>query len=166
MKSRKDCLISVVIPLYNSEKTIKDCLDSVLNQNYNNYEVIVVDNNSTDNSKKIIHKYKKIRYVFEAQRGRGAARNTGVKTSKGEIILMTDSDCIVPSNWISEMIKPILYEEETIVMGHEYDLIGNTWTKFIQEANHILLKKNSNKNYINHLDTKNFAIKSEIAKKQ
>ncbi len=101
----KNSKVSVIIPIHNSEKTIKQCLTSVLNQTYKNYETIVVDNNSTDNSKSIINSFqnknKEIKYFFEKRIGRGFARNKGLKEAKGEIIIMTDSDCIVPQNCIT-----------------------------------------------------------------
>ena len=161
--------ISVIIPVYNGEKTLKQCLDSVLNQTYKDYEVIVVDNNSTDKTKQIIKEFqkkdKKIRYVLESKRGRGAARNTGIKKSNGKIIVMTDSDCIVPTNWIRELTKPIICSNEDATMGSEKDLMKNYWTKNIQKANLKFINRNLTGKYIFHIDTKNFAIKSSIIKK-
>ncbi len=161
--------VSVIIPVYNAEKTLRQCLNSVLDQNYNNYEVIVVDNNSTDKTKEIIKKFcnrnKKIKYVFEKKRGRGAARNAGIKKAKGVIIAMTDSDCIVSKNWIRELIKPIINENEKGVIGFETDLIKNYWTRNIQKAQWKLIKENLKGRYVSHLDTKNFAIKAELMKK-
>ena len=88
----------------------------IANQTYKNYEVIVVDNNSTDKTKRIIekfqHKDKKIKSVFEPHRSRGAARNAGVNVAKGKIIEMTDAYCVVQKNWIQELIKPIVEEGE------------------------------------------------------
>lgn len=165
--------VSVIIPVYDGEKTLKQCLTSILNQTYKNYEVIVVNNNSTDKTKDIIKEFqkkkksknKKIKYLFEKQRGRGVARNTGIKKAKGKIIAMTDSDCIVPKDWLEELTKPIIYENESVVMGFEKDLIKNFWTKNIQKANWKFFKRNLHGKYISHIDTKNFAIKSSIMKK-
>ena len=161
--------VSIIIPVYNGEKTLRQCLSSVLNQSYKDYEVIVIDNNSTDKTKNMIkefgNKNKKIKYVFEHKKGTGAARNAGINSAKGEIIVMTDSDCVVPENWIENIIKPIIYEKENAVVGFERDLIKNYWTKNIQKANWNFVKQNLNKNYINQVDTKNFAIKSSLIKK-
>lgn len=165
----KNPKISVIIPVYNGEKTLRQCLDSVLNQAYKNYEVIVVDNNSTDGTKDIIKEFQgrseKVKYFFENYKSRGAARNAGIKIADSEIIAMTDSDCLVPKNWIQAIIKPIIYENEIAVMGFEQDLIKNYWTKNIQKVNWKFIKRNLNGNYINHLDTKNFAIKTTVIKK-
>jgi len=161
--------VSVIIPVYNGEKTLKQCLDSVLNQTYKNYEVIAIDNCSTDKTKDIIKKFQskneKVSYVFERRRSRGAARNAGIKVAKGEIIAITDGDCVVPENWIEELTKPIIYENETAVMGFEEELIKNYWAKNIQKANWKFFQRNLNGEYINCIDTKNFAIKSSIIKK-
>lgn len=161
--------ISIVIPVYNGEKILNQCLESVLNQTYENYEVIVVNNNSTDGTKDIISEFQKrdnrIKYAFEKYISRGAARNAGIRIAVGEIIAMTDGDCIVPENWIEELTKPIVDEGEAAVMGFEEDLIKNFWTKNVQRANLEYLSRNLNKKYINHIDTKNFAIKTELIKK-
>ncbi len=161
--------ISVIIPIYNGEKTLKECLSSVTNQNYSNYEIIIVDNNSTDNTKKIIGDYsivnKNIKYVFEGRKGRGAARNTGINNSTGEIIVMTDSDCIVPINWLEEITKPIREEKERVVMGLEENILNNYWSNNIQINNNLFFRVQTKEKYINFIDTKNFAIETSLIKK-
>lgn len=168
-KNITDPKISVIIPVYNGQKTLNKCLNSILNQTYNNYEVIIVDNNSTDKTKNIIKKFQrknnKVTYVFEAYKGRGSARNAGIKKAKGEIIVMTDSDCIVPNNWIEELTKPIRKKHESATMGSERDLINNYWTKNIQKANSDFVKLGLHNNYVSNIDTKNFAIETPIMKK-
>lgn len=160
--------ISVVIPVYNGEKTLGQCLSSVLNQAYEDYEVIVVDNNSTDRTKWIIKEFQKqdtkVKYVFEAARGRGCARNAGINNSSGDIIAMTDADCIVPQDWLELLTLPIICENESAVMGGEKNLIKNYWTINIQNADSQFISRNLNGKYIYLLDTKNFAIKSSIMK--
>lgn len=159
--------VTVVIPVYNGEKTLRQCLESVLHQTYKNYEIIVVDNNSTDETRRVVKNFyhKKLRYIFEEHKSRGAARNAGILVAMGEIIAMTDADCIVPKNWLEELIKPILHESESAVMGHEEDLLKNYWTKNIQKKNEEFLKRSYHDNYIRHIDTKNFAIRSSLMKK-
>lgn len=161
--------VSIIIPVYNGEKTLQQCLSSVLNQTYKNYEVIVVDNNSTDKTRDIIEELQaeneKLIYIFESYRGRASARNAGIKKADGEIIAITDSDCIVPKNWIEELVKPIIYENETATTGTEEDLIKNYWTKNIQRANSRFVKLRLKNNYASNIDAKNFAIKTSIIKK-
>lgn len=119
-------MVSAIIPVYNGSRTFSQCLGSVLNQTYSNYEVIVVNNNSTDETERIIKEFavidRRVKYIFEGYRSRGAARNAGIQAAGGEIIAMTDADCVVPHDWLSELIKPIVLENETAVMGFEEDL--------------------------------------------
>jgi glycosyltransferase involved in cell wall biosynthesis len=160
--------VSIIIPVYNGEKTLGRCLTSVLNQDYKDYEVIVVDNNSTDKTQDIIKGFQKkdakVKYVFESAKGRGAARNTGINNSSGDIIAMTDADCIVPRDWLRQLTRPIIYENESAVMGGEKKLNKNYWSTNIQNANLQFLKRNTDGNYISFVDTKNFAIKASIIK--
>lgn len=160
--------VSVIIPALNGEKTLTECLRSVQAQSYKNYEVIVVDNGSTDGTRKIIEslaeKDERIQCVFEPHRGRGSARNRGIEAANGEIIAMTDADCLVPYFWLEKLIKPILHEKEDAVMGFEEDLIGNYWTRNIQKTNRDFLEKSRNGEYVADIDTKNFAIKASIIK--
>ena len=88
--------ISLVIPVYNTEKYLEQCLDSVLAQTFTDFEVICVDDGSTDKSIKILSEYQKkdsrIKVVFEAHKGVGNARNVGLKMATGDFIQFLDSD--------------------------------------------------------------------------
>ncbi|UOA10201.1 glycosyltransferase [Methylobacter sp. S3L5C] len=89
----KSPLISVIIPTYNRECFVTEAIDSVLNQKFTDYEIIVVDDGSTDNSKKILERYgDKIRYIYQDNSGVSAARNTGIKNSTGSWLAFLDSD--------------------------------------------------------------------------
>ena len=158
--------VSIIIPVYNAEKTLRQCLDSVLNQTYNNYEVIIVDNNSTDKTKDIIqescNKKNKVRYFFESKNSRGAARCRGEINSQGDIILMTDSDCIVPRNWIEEMIEPIVNNKQVAVQGAKKPAVMNYWTIRIQKEKEIEVAGRIKDGKIGLLDTVNFAIRKSI----
>jgi len=160
--------VSVVIPVYNANKTLRRCLESVLGQTHRNYEVIVADNNSTDGSKDIIREFRgkdrTIKYVFESEPGRGTARNSGIRTAKGEIIAMIDADCVAPPDWLDELVRPIAFENETAIMGSDRDLIENYWTRNVHKANQEFMKRNTAGGYISHIDTKNFAIKASVIK--
>jgi len=164
----KNPKVSIVIPVFNGEKTLRQCLNSVLNQIYKNYEVIVVDNNSTDRTKAIIKEFeqkdKKIKHFFESRRARGAARFKGEINSEGEIILMTDSDCIVPDNWIEEMTKPITNKQAIAVQGMLKPIIKNYWTIQYQKEKERIMKERMKDEKIGLIDTANFAIRKDILK--
>ncbi len=88
-------LVSIIIPTYNREKTLLRAIKSVLNQEYDRYEIIIVDDGSTDNTRNIIESYLKnenIFYIFQKNKGVCAARNLGIEKANGEYIALLDSD--------------------------------------------------------------------------
>ncbi|MGG5371371.1 glycosyltransferase [Enterococcus sp. AZ196] len=103
-------LVSIVIPVYNVELYLKEALDSIINQSYKNLEIIIVNDGSTDNSKKIIDDYvhyipNKIISVTKKNQGLSSARNTGLKYVKGKYIYFFDSDDILKSNCIETLVN-------------------------------------------------------------
>lgn len=111
--------ISVIIPVYNAENTIVKCLDSLANQSISQkyYEVICVDDGSFDNSFATLTAYNDIKNFItftQPNSGPARARNNGVEKARGNILLFTDSDCILDYYWIHEMTKPF---DESDVFG-------------------------------------------------
>ena len=102
-------MISVVIPLYNKEASIKKSLMSVLTQSYQNFEVVIVDDGSTDNSVAKVEEFQdsRIRLIRQENGGPSKARNTGVKNAKGEWILFIDADDEMLPDAISNFAKYI-----------------------------------------------------------
>ncbi len=94
--------VSVVIPAYNEEENIAQCLDSIHNQTKKAFEVIVVDNNSTDKTAKVAKEHG-ARVVHAERRGIIPARNRGFDEATGDVIVRTDADTIVPRNWIAKI---------------------------------------------------------------
>jgi len=85
--------VSIIIPTYNRAHLIVECLESVLSQTYGDYEVIVVDDGSTDNTEDVIKPYlDRIRYIKQENKGNAGARNSGIDLAKGEILAFNDSD--------------------------------------------------------------------------
>jgi len=100
-------MISVIIPAYNAEGTIAECLQSLVKQDYKKpYEIIVVDDGSTDNMPSEVKKFKKVKLIRQRRGGPAKARNSGAKAAKGSIMLFTDADCVADRKWITEMLKP------------------------------------------------------------
>ena len=89
-------MISVIIPIYNSEEYLENCLDSILNQSYPNFELLLVDDGSTDKSPLILQSYaqkdSRIRVFSKENGGQGSARNLALKVAKGDYIMFVDSD--------------------------------------------------------------------------
>ena len=98
-------MISIIIPTYNEEKNIENCLNSLLNQTLprKEYEIIVVDGQSKDKTVSIAKKYAD-KVIQQKSKGVGGARNDGVKLAKYDLIATTDADCIVPKNWLKDII--------------------------------------------------------------
>lgn len=101
--------VSVIIPAYNAEDYIKDSLNSVIHQVYKNLEIIVVDDASTDNTKKIINEYAKkdkriVPFYQITNKGVSAARNVGLKAATGEYVVFVDSDDYLTKDAIRRMV--------------------------------------------------------------
>ena len=121
-------MISIVIPVYNAEKYLHQCVDSILHQTYQNIEVILVDDGSTDSSREICEKYnsidQRIRCFYKENGGVSSARNYGIRCAKGDYIAFVDSDDIVKP----DMLEILLENDCDFSMcGYElYDDISNT----------------------------------------
>ena len=102
----EDNLVSVILPTYNRAYLINRAVRSVLNQTYKDFELIIIDDGSIDNTEKVVNEFlekdKRIKYIqHEENKGAAAARNTGVKTAKGEYIAFQDSD----DEWLPEKLE-------------------------------------------------------------
>jgi len=97
--------ISVIVPFYNRKGTLARCFESLLGQKYpaDEYEIIAVDNNSTDGSGVIGRRFPRITQLTEKKQGSYAARNCGLRAARGEIVAFTDSDCIAAPDWLSKI---------------------------------------------------------------
>jgi len=106
--------ISVIVPAYNCSETITQCIESLLALNYSNYEIIIVDDGSTDDTYDICRSYDdRIRLIQTSNGGPSRAKNIGVKKAKGDIVAFTDSDCVAHEQWLNELNR-----------GFSDDLVG------------------------------------------
>ena len=85
--------VSVVVASYNGGRTLPACLNSLIHLNYPNYEIILVNDGSTDDTAKIAAQFPTVRAIHQANLGLSAARNTGIAAATGDIVAFTDSDC-------------------------------------------------------------------------
>lgn len=115
MKNNK---VSIIVPTKNNGDILEKCLASIKNLDYPNedYEVIIVDGHSTDRTVEIAKKYG-CKIAYEDVGTRGGACNIGVKTAKGEYIMFTDADCVVPKDWLRSLIKHFNNEKVACVGG-------------------------------------------------
>jgi glycosyltransferase involved in cell wall biosynthesis len=110
---------SIIIPFYNKERTIKACLESLDAQDFpkDNYEIITVNNNSTDGSISIIEQYPSIKLIHENQQGVYIARNTGIREARGVFAVFTDADVEVTHDWLSNIYSLIKRYDYDIIIG-------------------------------------------------
>jgi glycosyltransferase involved in cell wall biosynthesis len=113
--------ISVIIPIYNSEKYLEDCLNSIINQTLKRIEIICIDDGSTDNSSKILENYKKLddRFVIfrHKHKGSGFSRNIGINNSKGKFVSFLDSDDMYANNFALQNIFEKANKYNAIICG-------------------------------------------------
>ena len=103
--------ISIIIPVYNVEKYISECIESILKQTYNNFELLLINDGSTDTSGNICDKYaeldKRIRVFHKKNEGVGIARNLGIEHARGEWICFIDSDDWISSDYFETIMNDI-----------------------------------------------------------
>lgn len=111
-------LVSIIVPTFKNVKWLPQTIDSIINQKYDNYEIIVINDGSTENVNFFIEPYKNFKkfkfFEYSINRGASYARNIGISKCSGQYILPVDSDDVVcDSNWLNDCVKEI--DEETIV---------------------------------------------------
>lgn len=114
--------ISIIIPVYQAEKYLRDCLDSVVQQNLNDYEVLCIDDGSTDHSADIIkqytQKYPFVRYFYQTNRGVSAARNRGLQEASGKYVMFIDADDWIKKNTLKDLFqKAEQFHTDILVYG-------------------------------------------------
>ena len=135
---KEDELVSIIIPVYNSSRYLKDAIESIKKQTYQNYEVIFVDDKSTDNSLKIIEEYKnidnRVKLIKLAKHeGAGIARNSGIKNAKGRYLTFLDSDDILVNNKLEIQVKFMKEKNCEFTCGN-YKYINDGMTKISNEV--------------------------------
>lgn len=143
-------IFSIIIPVYNTEKYILRCLESVNNQTYQNFEVIIIDDGSTDNSKLIVENYIKDKNTFTLEsisnHGVSYARNIGINKASGKYITFLDSDDILSTKFLSYCYN--------FISDNKVDLLQTSIKEFLRE-NEILdcpSNKDNKSNKINNID--------------
>ncbi len=111
--------VSIIIPAYNAEGTLAQCIEACLRQTPPSFEVIVVDDGSTDGTARIAQGYP-VHYVRQDRGGPAAARNRGARDANGEILAFTDSDCVPREDWIAQLVERL--DEDVAAVGGTYDI--------------------------------------------
>lgn len=119
--------VSVVVASYNGGRTLPACLDSLAHLNYPNYEIILVDDGSTDDTLKIAAHYPSVRTIHHENRGLSAARNTGIAAATGDIVAFTDSDCRADEDWLYYAVGDLLKTDACAIGGHNFPPPEDNW---------------------------------------
>jgi glycosyltransferase involved in cell wall biosynthesis len=155
-------VISVIIPSYNSGQTLTECLDAIFSNKFENFEVIIVSDKSTDNSIDIAKNYNCKIIELKENKGPAFARNTGAKSASGDILLFLDSDCIVKNDALINIDEIFKNKKANVVQGvysHKpnYKSINTQY----QQSFYCYYTWQENLDYTDSLTSMYFALKKE-----
>lgn len=145
MVEKNDPVISIIIPVYNAAQYIRRCIDSILEQDFEDYEIILVNDGSSDSSLDILREFEKnnknIRVIDQSNSGASVARNKGIEVAKGTFIMFIDIDDYISSDYLSTFFDSITTLEADIVIGgfkrvenektmYSFKLSDDSWSKY------------------------------------
>lgn len=117
--------VSIIVPVYNTSKYLERCLNSILSQDYSNFEIICINDGSTDNSLEILERYsrldKRIKVINQANQGLSSVRNHGILIARSKYIMFVDSDDSIDKEMVGELYSSIIKDKSQIVIsGYKY----------------------------------------------
>lgn len=159
--SESEPLCSVIIPAHNAEKHLGACLESLQNQNYKNFEIIIVDDCSTDKTAALAAAFNVKIINNEKKQGEGIARNRGATQAQGKILVHTDSDVILPPDWLQRIVKD-MREQNVECVGGGYS--GSLGEGFIEKFAFLELafRRRNMPQFVKTLVGNNFACTKDI----
>ena len=124
-------MISVVIPLYNKESCIRKTIDSILSQSFGDFEIVIVDDGSSDGSAKIVSSIPddRIRLITKVNGGPSSARNRGIEEAKGDYVAFIDADDIWSPDYLKEMVDLMADFPDAVIWGFNYSMIQDGQVK-------------------------------------
>ena len=128
---------SIIVPVHNSQETLTECLDAIIHSSYKNYELIVIDDKSTDNSAGIARGFPCRIISLETNRGAGASRNIGAREAKNDILLFIDSDIVIKEDSISKIIYQFSGKDSAAGVVGVYS-IYNRFPNFLSQYKHMI----------------------------
>lgn len=162
--------VSIIIPTYNEESVILDCLDSLSKQSFKDFEIIVVDDGSTDKTYEVLSKLQitnyKLQIIQTKHIGAGGARNEGVKHAKGEILVFVDADMTFDKNFLKMLIKPIITGQSRGTFSKD-EYVSNwdkVWARCYNLNEGWVAKRRHPKNYPDHQKVFRAILKKEFDK--
>jgi len=146
--------VSVVVPTYNREESIGFCLQALVSQRTQYpYEIIVVDDGSTDGTEGVICRFRGVRMIQQKNRGPAAARNRGVMEATGDIVLFTDDDCRPEADWIEKMTEAFANPEVAGAKGTYLSCQRERIAQFEQTEYEEKYERLSKRGFIDFVDT-------------
>lgn len=158
--------ISVVVPVFNSSRYLAQCTGALLSQDFprTSYEIIMVDNNSRDDSAAIIRSRSGIRLLSEGRQGSYAARNAGVREARGSVIAFTDADCVPAPDWLSRISQTMADPSVGIVLGGRVPArpsrVISLHAAYINETHRYIFGQHDASLYYGY--TNNMAVRTEL----
>lgn len=120
--------VSVVVCSYNGASTLRGCLESLMNLDYADYEVILIDDGSTDDTREIAADFPQVVYHYQENRGLSVARNVGAEMAEGEIVAYTDSDCEADPDWLRYLVQAMEDQQVEAIGGPNITPLDSSWT--------------------------------------
>lgn len=141
-----DNLVSIITPCYNGSKYIVETIESVLSQTYKNWEMIIVDDGSTDSSATVVQKYTKkderIKYIYQDNAGSASARNNGIRNAKGRYIVLLDADDVWDAGFLTEQLS-YMNKNDAVCVCSAYRMIDENSKSLssVTTPKHIITEK-------------------------
>ncbi len=120
--------VSVVVCSYNGARTLEECLRSLGRLNYPDYEVVLVDDGSTDSTRGIAARFPQVKYIHQSNQGLSVARNVSAQAASGQIVAYTDSDCVVDEDWLLYLVQAMQDQNVDAIGGPNIPPPSDGWT--------------------------------------
>lgn len=134
-----DVLVSIIVPIFNAGQYLEQCLDSLLRQSYQKFELLLIDDGSTDNSGMICDQYKlldsRIKVFHVENGGVCKARNIGIKETKGEYVLFVDADDILLVDGIEKLVTARMFSKADLILGNCKSIMNGHLNNLIDNTN-------------------------------
>lgn len=131
-------MISIIVPIYNSERWLRRCIDSILHQTYSQFEILLIDDGSDDGSGKICDEYaladSRVHVIHKTNGGVSSARQVGIENAKGDYIIHIDSDDYINKNMLEELYNCAIKDKSDVVICDYYEIFKKrTEQKYVEQ---------------------------------
>lgn len=154
--------LSIIVPIYNEENWIGRCIESLIRQTFNDFEVIIIDDGSTDNSLSIIKKYcqldKRIKYISTKNQGSAKARNTGLEHINGDLVTFVDADDYIEEQMYETMIDILnTHDADIVECGcRKRNIVGRTIIEYELQNEEIIGNESCIRHFMKQINTRNY----------